>query len=107
MRIPPTSEEVLNTPMADGHNDAGAATIRDYLKMLLLRLWIDGESFSGKRPLGNSGWKFDLYIALIKAGHLEGTFDEDDYLDEFSTTEQYKGNRWILEAIEHMGTRKA
>lgn len=45
---------ILDTPMQE--NDADAATIRDYLKALLLRLWEQGEGFDGKRPFGNSGW---------------------------------------------------
>jgi hypothetical protein len=41
-------------------NDAGADTVRDYLKALLLKLWEEEEGFSGKRPFGNSGWKHEL-----------------------------------------------
>lgn len=56
-------------------------TIRDYLHELLLTLWNKGESFSGKRPFGNSGWETDLFIPLIKAGYVKGTLDEDGYLE--------------------------
>jgi hypothetical protein len=49
-------------------NDAGASTIGEYLGTLLLTLWQEGESFNGKRPFGNSGWEYDVYRGLIKAG---------------------------------------
>lgn len=61
-------------------NDAGAKTIREYLKALLTKLWKEGEGFSGKRPFGNSGWEFPLYTALVKAGEVGGSLDEDGYL---------------------------
>lgn len=38
-------------------NDAGAKTIGEYLKKLLLTLWDEEDGFSGKRPFGNSSWK--------------------------------------------------
>lgn len=71
---------VLALPMED--NDANAKTIGEYLVMLLAALWDRGESFSGKRPFGNSGWKYDLYIPLVRARLVKGSFI-DDYLDEF------------------------
>ncbi len=58
--------EILALPM--GPNDAGVDTVRDYLKALLLRVWTEEEGFSGKRPFGNSGWKNEVYDALIRGG---------------------------------------
>lgn len=57
-----TGEEVLALKMPE--NDADATTVREYFKALLTALWDEGESFSGKRPLGNSGWEFDLLEAI-------------------------------------------
>lgn len=71
----------LDLPM--DRNDADASTVREYLKALLMRLWIQGESFSGKRPFGNSGWEYDLYKPLVKAGLIEGKLDEDGELADF------------------------
>ncbi len=34
----------------------------------MIRLWEQGESFSGKRPLGNSGWQSQIIESLIEAG---------------------------------------
>lgn len=45
-------------------NDAGAKTPREYFRKLLKALWEEGDSFSGKRPFGNSGWDSDLFDAL-------------------------------------------
>jgi hypothetical protein len=55
-------------------------TFREYFKRLLLELWNEMDNFSGKRPFGNGGWEYDLYICLIKNKIIKGTFDEDGYL---------------------------
>lgn len=51
-------------------------TLRHYLRDLLLTLWDEGECFSGKRPFGDSGWEYDVYAALVKAGLAEGSEDQ-------------------------------
>lgn len=51
-------------------------SVRQYFAAIVLRLWTEGEDFSGKRPLGNSGWHYDLWAPLVKAGALRGTVDE-------------------------------
>lgn len=66
---------ILDLPM--GSNDANAATIRDYRKTLLLELWKEGETFSGKCPLGNDGWQSELIRPLIIAEVLYGNIDQD------------------------------
>ena len=72
--------EILALPMDE--NDADAETIGDYLIELLLSLWHQGESFSGKRPFGNSGWEHELYMPLVKAG-LVSSIDEDGYILDY------------------------
>lgn len=67
---------ILTCPM--GNNDAGAATVGDYMIELLARLWVEEEGFSSKRPFGNSGWCWEVYEALQEAGHLGDDFDTDD-----------------------------
>lgn len=74
-----TPRDILNLPL-DQPNDAKAATVRDYLRALLSRCWEEEESFSGKRPFGNSGWQSDVNIALIKAGVVKGKLDSDGYI---------------------------
>jgi len=75
------SQDILALPM--GVNDARARTVAQYLNALLINLWTEGEGFSGKRPFGNSGWKVELYYALVKGGAVKGVFDEewDDLFD--------------------------
>lgn len=90
--------DVLNLPMQE--NDAEAATVREYLVALLDQLWSRGEGFSGKRPFGNSGWQYDLYLPLIQAGMIQGTIDDDGYIDDVDET---AGDRLILEAIAQLG----
>lgn len=71
-------------------------TIRGYFHELLLTLWMEGEEFSGKRPFGNSGWEYDIYTPLIKAGVIEGTLDEDGYIQEFDNK---KADKLVLKLI--------
>ena len=74
-----TDDEILELRM---NSDIGETTIRRWLRELLLSLWRDGDGFSGKRPFGNSGWQFDVYKPLIKAGLIKGTLDKDGCVDE-------------------------
>lgn len=78
-----TAQQVLDTPM--GANDADVDTVRDYLIKLLSTLWGQAEDFSSKRPFGNSDWQWEVYAALAKAGLVEGSFDEDGYINEIDT----------------------
>ena len=71
---------LFDIPMEE--NDAEAKTIGEYLKKLFCTLWEEGEGFSGKHPFGNSGWQYDVYAALIKAGVVNGKLDSNGYVDE-------------------------
>jgi hypothetical protein len=80
-----TGAEILALPME--RNDSGANTIGGYLKALLLRLWEEGEGFSGKHPFGNSGWTTDLAKPLVVAGVISGRLDADGYVDDYRESE--------------------
>lgn len=71
-------------------------TIKEYLCKLLRTLWRHQEGFSGKRPFGNSGWEYDLYIPLVKAKVINGEIDEDGYLD---SVDEKAGHRVIDNCI--------
>lgn len=64
-----TNAQILALPMPE--NDAGAATVREYLAGLLLKVWVDREIFDGKKPYGNSDWEYEVYAALAEAGLIE------------------------------------
>jgi hypothetical protein len=68
---------------ADLCEEGADLSIRDYLKQLLTTLFEEGESFSGKRPWGNSGWENDLATPLVVGGAIAGTVDEYGYADDF------------------------
>lgn len=72
-----TLDEALSLPITT--DDEHSGTIRDYLFSLLSTLWDEQEGFSGKRPFGDSGWEYDLYVPLIKAGIVSGELDADGY----------------------------
>jgi hypothetical protein len=97
----PSTPGVLNVPMGD--NDSGADTIRGYLVALAAEVWRIGEGFSGKRPFGNSGWRSDLYIPLVKAGLISGAFDSDGYL---KICDEDEGDRLINGAIAELGVAR-
>jgi hypothetical protein len=80
----------------------GKQPLRYYLRDQLVALWREGECFSGKRPLGNSGWEFDVYRDLIKSGHIEGKLDEDGYVDELDTRQ---AEDFIISLIEKVFQR--
>lgn len=61
-------------------------SLREYLCALLAKLWEEGESFSGKRPFGNSGWDYDVYTFLVKGGAVAGELDDDGYIVDFDRT---------------------
>lgn len=86
---------VLGLPM-DPANDARAGTVREYLAGLLQALWTEGEGFSGKRPLGNSDWQYDLYAPLINGGLVTGD-------DEGCPDREDIANDLITAAIEALG----
>lgn len=83
-------------------NDAKAKTIKEYLKKLLLGVWIREESFNGKRPFGNSGWKYEVYVALARAKVISADMDDDNYIQDISLAEEEKANNLIEEAIKSL-----
>ncbi len=92
---------VLATPM-DQMNDAGASTVREYLTELLTALWDKGEAFSGKRPFGNSSWKYEIYIALVEAGIVDGEIDREDGYYDLVDFDEHTADQAVLAAIEEL-----
>jgi hypothetical protein len=90
------AEAVLNTPI---ECELGDSTIGGYLCELLITLLNEGESFSGKRPLGNSGWENYLLTAMAQGGFIEATFDSEGYLDQVTREEEKKAFNLINDVI--------
>ena len=93
-----TCKEILDLPMEPG--DVGATTIREYLILLLRRLWEEKHKFSGKRPFGSSSWHFDLYKPLIVAKCIAGSCDEYGCIED---VDEDAGDTLIDLAIESLG----
>lgn len=92
--------DLLHCPM--GPNDADAATVGEYLGLLLSTLWLQGQQFNGKRPFGNSDWQWLVYEAMVKNGFVFGILADDDgdtYLEDFTYDDQIKADELILQAI--------
>jgi hypothetical protein len=79
----PTPEQILALELPA--NDSGATTVRGYLIELLRVLWREEEGFSGKHPFGNSGWAYDVYEPMVRAGWVQGTFYDDEGLETVDT----------------------
>lgn len=89
--------QVLDCPMVE--NDALAATVKEYLGLLLSTLWLLGDLFSAKRPFGNSDWQWKIYESLAKAGIIPAVWDEEGYLEDIN---RYAADELILLAIREM-----
>lgn len=72
--------DILSLEFYDSSNMENIS-FRDYFVLLLVTLMHKEEGFSGKRPLGDSGWKYDLYKGLIQHDLVKGKLDEDGYVD--------------------------
>lgn len=94
----PTPKQILDLPLPD--NDFGATTVRGYLVALLTQLWREEEGFSGKRPFGNSGWTYDVYVPMVRAGMVPGRFTDDGELVGFKWPD---ADALILRAIQALG----
>jgi len=92
----PTPQEILALPMRP--NDAEATTVGEYLVELLSVIWDDGDDLS---PFGNSGWKWDVYRALVDAGHANNPFDEDGhYVTAVNEFDEKAAKQLIAHAIK-------
>lgn len=90
---------VLATPMQ--YNNANAATICEYLVALARAVW-EEDNASGKRPFGNSGWRYDIYAALGQAGLMEMTFNAEGEIEDFSLKAIQHGDRLIDAALDKL-----
>lgn len=73
-------------------------TLRGYFQKLLLTLWDELDSFSGKRPFGDSSWDAQLGLDLAKAGIIKSVPSEWD--DEgYDETEL---DQVVIEAINSL-----
>lgn len=85
-------EGYMNVPLAE------------YLRLILIAVWEENEQFSGKRPLGHSGWQFDVYKALVKAELIRGTIDADGDLGE---VDQKEGDELVVAVIKRLVIKDA
>jgi hypothetical protein len=90
-----TREEILDLPVR--RHDLGATlSMRQFFERLFIKLWDEAENFSGKRPYGNSDWKWDVYVTLIQNGVIEGKLDENGYVEEI---DEEKASQFVADEI--------
>jgi hypothetical protein len=78
-------------------------SVRAYLVALLATLWKDPGGFSGKYGIGDSGWPWDLYRALIRAELVGAAYYDDGDLKDCNSDE---GDRLIAAAIAELGVAR-
>jgi hypothetical protein len=61
-----------------------SGTFLSFFRDCLTNLMEEEDSFSGKRPLGSSGWKSELIASMIHNGYIEGSFDDDSSAPNFT-----------------------
>jgi len=86
-------------------SDAGdQMTFRDYIMKMVLTLWYEEEGFSGKRPFGNSGWKYEVWSGLAKAGFIDmGEYYEECCGYEDATREQCEvADKYTVQLIKRI-----
>ncbi len=84
---------------------ADVATIGELLGNLAAGTW-SNSNWNGKRPFGNSGWHWDVYAALIKAGLISGRIEidaEGSYVETLNDDERAKADALILAACAYLG----
>jgi hypothetical protein len=97
-----TPQQVLDLPLPN--DDSGTLTVRSYLIALLMKVWREGADFNGRRPFGYSGWRYDVYAPMIRAGMVRGSFDNFGYVEDCDTV---MAERLILAAIQALGAAAA
>lgn len=100
IRPDPTPQQVLSVPTGSRWAARGVTTVGGYFAATLARPWERGEGFSGKRPLGEDAWRWDVYEALGRAGYITTTYDADGYTADADVA---AGDRLIHGAIEALG----
>lgn len=86
--------EILNLPLG---GDFKKTTIRQYFQNLLETLWDQGADFSGKRPFGNSGWEYDIYLPLVFNGIIKGVLNEEGSIENL---DELAANRLVFQLIK-------
>ena len=76
--------------------DLGRVSVRHFLIELAKQCWIEGESFGGNRPFGNSGWQYEVYYALADAGFIKGKRVGNEWL----TLDDKAGHKLILACFD-------
>ena len=90
------AKEVLDLHVYNSHGD-DRRTVREFFISLLHDLWVLKEQFNGKRPGRNdSDWDCNIYIPMIKAGIVDGKYE--DYM--IHKLDQKTADEIVLKAIE-------
>lgn len=90
-----TRDEILELPVMRW-DLCDTLSMREYFERLIIKLWDDPIGFNAYRPYGNSGWKWDVYVTLIKHKVIEGELDEDGCVKEVN---EKAASKFVAEEI--------
>ena len=85
------TRDVLNLEFQDPEYPKRTYTVREYFKAQLRALWTEQDTFSGKRPLGNSGWDWVFAVPFAKAGLITVTWEDESqgWIDNIEDEDEY------------------
>lgn len=83
----PTPNEILLTPVDS--KKFPEKTVGAYLAARMQEIWLN-IPVQGRLPSGFGVWESEVIKALVNAGHLEGTMDDEGYLDTFNESDYGK-----------------
>lgn len=75
-------------------------TIYQWFNVIIWHLWVQGEEFDSKRPFGNSDWKHDILVALVKHGEIDGTYDSDFDIVEIDSFSKAEADQIIFDYLQ-------
>lgn len=99
---------ILDLKLRD-ESSSGATTVRDWLHSLLTKVWTEAEGFDGKRPWGQSGWRYELAWPLWNAGFIQaeyvfepGGMTDGSDLYELKSLDDTEFDALVIDLIDRM-----
>lgn len=92
--------DIIDQVLNETEVDLGAEkiTIRQMFVRMMRKCWLD-DGFSGKRPLGDSGWRDDVIKSLVDSGLIRGEIDCDG---DLVSSDDGAGGELVLAALDRM-----
>lgn len=99
-------DEILDYKYYDEDSDTNS--LREYFQALLTLVIVEDKGFDGKRPFGNSGWK---YLTILKNLAIQGviaskmTIERNEYGEEqfeVDCLDSEEGMKVVMSLLKYM-----